>query len=94
MWLFNKRITRLTSCFSKAFRQHKAAMSLQIAHYNLCRKHRTLKTTPAIAAGVTDRVWTVADLVTAWDLDCFLLARYAPVLALRKTIGDIQGRSY
>jgi IS1 family transposase len=59
----NRRMTRLTNAFSKKLENHKAAMALHFANYNLCRVHRTLRVTPAMAAGVTDHVWTVAELV-------------------------------
>jgi IS1 family transposase len=61
----NRRMTRLTNAFSKKLENHKAAMALHFANYNLCRVHRTLRTTPAMAAGITDHVWTVAELVDA-----------------------------
>ncbi len=57
------RLTRLTNGFSKKLRNHKAALALFIAYYNYCRVHSTLKTTPAVAAGLTDRVWSVAELL-------------------------------
>jgi hypothetical protein len=40
-------------------------VSLYVAHYNLCRVHEALRTTPAVALGVADRVWTVGDLLDA-----------------------------
>ena len=40
-----------------------AAVSLYVAHYNLCRVHEALRTTPAVALGVADRVWTLGDLL-------------------------------
>jgi IS1 family transposase len=61
----NRRMTRLTNAFSKKLENHKAAMALHFANYNLCRVHRTLRVTPAMAAGVTDRVWDVEDLINA-----------------------------
>ena len=42
-----------------------AAVSLYVAHYNLCRVHETLRSTPAQALGVADRVWTIGDLLDA-----------------------------
>jgi hypothetical protein len=36
-----------------------------LAHYNLCRVHETLRTTPAVALGIADRVWTIGDLLDA-----------------------------
>jgi len=55
--------TRLTNAFSKKLRNHAAAMGLYFAYYNFCRIHQTLRVTPCMAAGVTTRVWSIADLV-------------------------------
>lgn len=44
---------------------HLSAVSLYVAHYNLCRVHESLKCTPAMALGITDRVWTITDLIEA-----------------------------
>jgi hypothetical protein len=52
-----RRFTRLTNGFSKKLDNHVAAVALYVAHYNLCRVHEALKTTPAKALGVTDRAW-------------------------------------
>ena len=41
---------------------HALAVALHYMHYNFCRIHKTLRVTPAMTAGVTDRLWTVADL--------------------------------
>jgi IS1 family transposase len=62
-----RRFTRLTNGFSKKLRNHKAAVALYVAHYNLCRVHETLRITPAMALGITDHVWSVAELVQAAD---------------------------
>lgn len=62
-----RRFTRLTNGFSKKLRNHECAVALHFAHYNLCRKHQTLKTSPAVVAGVTDHVWTVEELVGLLD---------------------------
>ena len=59
-----RRYTRLTNAFSKKVENHVAAVSLHFAHYNFCRVHQTLKTTPAVAAGVTDHVWKLSELVS------------------------------
>jgi IS1 family transposase len=59
----NRRFTRLTNAFSKKWRNHEHAIALHYFVYNFCRKHLTLGTTPAIAAGITDRVWKIEDLV-------------------------------
>jgi len=64
-----RRLTRLTNAHSKKWENHWAALSLYFAYYNFCRDHATLhedlgaKCTPAMAAGLTDRVWSVGDLL-------------------------------
>jgi IS1 family transposase len=58
-----RRFTRLTNAFSKKVENHTAALGLFHAHYNLCRIHKSLRITPAMAAGVTTRVWEIEDLV-------------------------------
>jgi IS1 family transposase/transposase-like protein len=61
---FTKRMTRLTCAFSKRWNNHKAALALFFAHYNFCRKHRSLKGhTPAMAHGLATEVWSVRDLL-------------------------------
>ena len=61
----NRRYTRLTNGFSKTLPNHKAAVALYVAHYNLCRVHETLRTTPCMALGVTTHVWSIAELIDA-----------------------------
>jgi hypothetical protein len=59
-----RRFTRLTNGFSKKIENHGHAVSLHFMHYNFCRKHQSLKgQTPAMAAGVADHVWSIAELV-------------------------------
>ncbi len=58
-----RRFTRLTNGFSKKVENHIAAVSLHFMHYNFVRIHQTLRITPAMAAGVSDRAWEVLDLV-------------------------------
>ncbi len=60
-----RRFTRLTNGFSKKLRNHRAAVALYVAHYNLCRVHETIRMTPAMALGVTDHIWTIGELVEA-----------------------------
>lgn len=60
-----RRFARLTNGFSKKLTNHAAAVSLYVSHYNLCRVHEALRTTPAVALGVADRVWTIGDLIDA-----------------------------
>jgi IS1 family transposase len=59
-----RRFTRLTNAFSKKLANLKAALALHFAFYNFCRIHQTLRVTPAMAAGVTDRVWGLEELLT------------------------------
>lgn len=58
-----RRFTRLTNAFSKKLENLKAAVVLHFAHYNFVRVHSTLRVTPAMEAGVTDRLWTISDLL-------------------------------
>jgi len=58
-----RRFTRLTNAFSKKVENLTAAVSLHFAFYNFCRVHKSLGTTPAVAAGITDHVWTLNDLI-------------------------------
>lgn len=59
----NRRFTRLTSGHSKKLRNHKASIALYAAHYNFCRVHQTLKTTPAVAVGLADRALSIGELL-------------------------------
>ena len=63
-----RRFTRLTNGFSKKVENLAAAVSLHFMHYNFCRVHKTIGTTPAVAAGVTDHVWTVAEIIALLDI--------------------------
>ncbi len=58
-----RRFTRLTNAFSKKLENLAAAVSLHFFHYNFCRVHKTLGTTPAVAAGVADHVWTLEEMI-------------------------------
>lgn len=58
-----RRFTRLTNAFSKKVENHAHAIALHFFHYNLVRIHKTLRVTPAMAAGATDRLWSLEDLV-------------------------------
>jgi IS1 family transposase len=62
-----RRFTRLTNAFSKKFENHCHALALYFVHYNFCRLHKTLRTTPAMAAGIAERVMDVADIVKMID---------------------------
>ncbi|MGI8992169.1 MAG: IS1 family transposase [Bryobacteraceae bacterium] len=62
-----RRFTRLTNAFSKKLENHAAAVSLHMMHYNFARVHQTLKTTPAVAAGVADHVRSIEEIVSLLD---------------------------
>lgn len=59
--------TRLTNAFSKKVENHMHAISIYFMHYNFVRIHQTLRVTPAMEAGVTDRLWTLEDVITMVD---------------------------
>jgi IS1 family transposase len=63
--LHMRRLTRLTLAFSKKRENFDAAVGLHFAYYNFVKRHSTVKTAPAVAAGVTDRQWTIGELVEA-----------------------------
>ncbi|MGB6690899.1 MAG: IS1 family transposase [Terracidiphilus sp.] len=58
-----RRMTRLTNGFSKKWENLEAAYSLWFAYYNFCRRHQTLKATPAMEAGITTFQWSIRDLI-------------------------------
>jgi hypothetical protein len=62
-----RRFTRLTNAFSKKIEKHALSVALHYMHYNFARIHKTLRISPAMAAGVTDKLWSVADIVTMID---------------------------
>jgi len=65
--MMSRRFTRLTNAFSKSLKHLKAAITLHFAYYNFCRIHQTLRTTPAMAASLTNHVWTVAELINVQE---------------------------
>ena len=58
-----RRLTRLTNAFSKKLENLKAAVALHFAYYNFCRVHQSLRITPAMAAGVSNGIWGIGDLL-------------------------------
>jgi len=62
-----RRYTRLSNGFSRKLENHAAATALNYFAYNFIKIHSTLRTSPAQAAGVTDRLWDVSDLVVLWE---------------------------
>jgi hypothetical protein len=66
----SRRFTRLSNAFSKKVENHALSVALHYMHYSFCRIHKTLRITPAMAAGVTDRLWGIGDIVNvleAWE---------------------------
>ena len=62
-----RRFTRLTNAFSKRIENHCHALALYFVFYNFVRIHKTLRVSPAMAAGVTDRLWEMKDIVVLID---------------------------
>jgi hypothetical protein len=58
-----RRFTRLTNAFSKKFDDHCHALALYFVWYNFVKIHKAHKLTPAMAAGITDKLWSVEDIV-------------------------------
>ncbi len=63
MRMHMRRFTRLTNGFSKKVENHAHSVALHFAYYNFCKIHQTLRTTPAMASGVTNRLWDIEDLL-------------------------------
>jgi hypothetical protein len=61
--MHNRRFTRLTNAFSKKVENHAWSVALFTFYYNFVRIHQTLRMTPALAAGVTDKLWEMGDIV-------------------------------
>jgi hypothetical protein len=57
----------LTNGFSKKLENHEAAIALHFMHYNFARIHQTLRVTPAMEAGISDRVWSIEEIVRLLD---------------------------
>ena len=62
-----RRFTRLTNAFSKKIEHHAHAVALHFMYYNFARVHKSLRVSPAMAAGLTDRLWDVSDIVDLLD---------------------------
>ena len=63
--MLGRRYTRLTNAFSKKCEMHVASTALTLAAYNFVRTHKTLRCSPAMAAGVSRTLWSTEDLVSA-----------------------------
>jgi IS1 family transposase len=64
-----RRFTRLTNAFSKKFENHIHALALYFVHYNWMRIHKTLRVTPAMAAGLTDKLMGWEDIIAIMDAE-------------------------
>jgi hypothetical protein len=62
-----RRFRRLTNAFSKKWENHEYAVAIYTMHYNFCRIHQSLRVTPAMAAGVTNKLWEIEDIVALID---------------------------
>ena len=58
-----RRFTRLTNAHSKKLEKHAYAVAMFFMFYNFCRVHSTIGTSPAVASGITDHVWTIEELI-------------------------------
>ncbi len=67
MRMHMRRFTRLTNGFSKKVENHMHAVALHFMYYNFVKVHQTLRVTPAMAAGLTDRLWDIDDIVALVD---------------------------
>jgi IS1 family transposase len=67
MRMHMRRFTRLTNAFSKKFENHCHALAVYFMFYNFVRIHKTLRVTPAMAAGLSDRLWSMEDIVALID---------------------------
>ena len=67
MRMHMRRFTRLTNAFSKKVENHAYAVALHMMYYNFVKIHTKLRTSPAMAAGVSDRLWEVSDIVALWE---------------------------
>jgi hypothetical protein len=67
MRLGMRRFTRLTNAFSKKVQNHEAMVAIYAVHYNFARIHKTLRITPSMAAGLSDHVWSLEEIVMMAD---------------------------
>lgn len=67
MRMSNRRFTRLTNAFSKKLRNHELMIAIHTVHYNYVRMHKTLRCTPAMAAGLSATLWSLEDMIKMAD---------------------------
>ena len=70
----SRRFTRLTNAFSKSVVNHRLALAIHFVHYNFVRIHQSIRCTPAMAAGLTHRVWELADIIRLLEVEEVALA--------------------
>jgi IS1 family transposase len=87
----NRRFTRKTNAFSKKLENHLHMLALTYMYYNFCRTHVSLKTTPALAAGVADRRWTLEMVIEMTDayFTKQLNAQFEAAFAAREASGGL-----
>ena len=78
MRMHMRRFTRLTNAFSKKVESHADMVALYTVFYNFVRIHKTLKVTPAMAAGVSDRLWSIEDVIARMDAAQPVAAKRGP----------------
>jgi hypothetical protein len=71
MRMQNRRYTRLTNAFPKEAEVLAYSVAIAFCYHNFVRVHQTLKTTPAVAAGIVARPWKIEDLVDLMDIPAF-----------------------
>lgn len=70
----SRRFTRLTNAFSKSVENHRLAVAIHFVHYNFARIHSAIRVTPAMAAGLSDHVWELADIIRLLEVEEVALA--------------------
>jgi IS1 family transposase len=69
MRMSRRRFTRMTNAFSKKLENYMHALALYFTVYNFVRIHKTLKTTPAMQSGITDKLWSMADVAALVEVN-------------------------
>jgi len=93
MRMHMRRFTRLTNGFSKKIENHIAAVSLHFMYYNFVRVHQTLRVAPSMAAGVTDRLWEIGDIVQVLEARETRVAAEAEQARLRRIFAPPSSRN-
>jgi len=73
-----RRFARPTNAFSKKLENHPLFVARRCMHCNFCRIHKMLRVTPAMAAGVTDRVWDMTDITALTAAQVGPVAKHGP----------------